>query len=458
MSEVKVGCGMSSSDTGSALTILNKRWSYRGEGNANLVLALPQQQVILRLHKTHRDVGVTKHLESEEINQICREAFFCRTVIVPLLGKAYIQPPVVVCVKHREIQVIDQLLLPERPRFRRHKGIRFGCLNIYPDYALLPRSVASPYQPTYCVEIKPKQGWIPNSDWHYPKCTFCLNQYLKLSNGAISEISYYCPLDLFSGVKKRMKKALRELLRTPQNNLKIFRNGKLLYSGESFQNLTYVLRMWLGPSLSNGFKKNSFGTNSIAESCGLEDRFCTLVYRALTSNLLGQKDYPSIDSRGEFPPVFYRSCCSMPLNRGWQNLRSCTFSSVDSLPKNCILERILWMQKLQEFDASTILRMMWKYKLRGDYDYVQELRAPVTNRLSLDPVQRYLLATTAKDCSILITFQELGTSRTGHSDSDRFIFNIGVSDLDPKPISCIEKHRKRDEDIQYIFSRYILPS
>jgi hypothetical protein len=30
------------------------------------------------------------------------------------------------------------------------------------------------------------------------------------------------------------------------------------------------------------------------------------------------------------------------------------------------------------------------------------------------------------------------------SSKQSFVFNIGVSDLDPKPLSCIDKHRKRD--------------
>lgn len=68
--------------------------------------------MILRLHKTHRDAGATKELEDEEMNQICREAFFCRSVVVHLLGKAYIQPPIVVYVQHKEIQLLDRLLLP----------------------------------------------------------------------------------------------------------------------------------------------------------------------------------------------------------------------------------------------------------------------------------------------------------------------------------------------------------
>lgn len=92
----------------------------------------------------------------------------------------------------------------------------------------------------------------------------------------------------------------------------------------------------------------------------LIDKFCSLVHHALTTNLLGEVEYPTIDYQDVpyLPPANYPNCCSMPLDKGWEDLRTCDFSSKKCLPKNCILERILWMQKLQEYDANTIHRIM----------------------------------------------------------------------------------------------------
>ncbi|XP_046682643.1 inositol-pentakisphosphate 2-kinase [Homalodisca vitripennis] len=529
------------------LSIVKKKWKYRGEGNANLVLALPEERVILRLHKMRRDSTITKEVEYEEMNRVCREAFFCRMVMVPLLGKAYIQPPIVARVQHKEIHLLDRLLLPQRPNFRHHKGITFGYVTIYPDYALLPEQLANPprlapphtntpavvcssrgkcarlrnsiphdhslediscvpttvanvllqkcinkscilsdpvlngdlcqlptvnrkasknclhkyknwhqaasvpvTEPTFCVEIKPKQGWIPHSQLNHPKCTFCLNQYLKLSNGAISRISQYCPLDLFSGDEKRMKQAIRALLRTPQNNLKIFKNGHLVYSEESSQTLGHILRQWLQPSSS-----------ASEESSSLIDSFSSLVHHALTTDLLGPVDHRPLDDQF-VPLICSRLTKSSPQDISVDKLQPCDLT-YKPLPANCILDRILWIQKLQQYDTNTINHMLCQYRECDDYDYVTNLRDPNSHQLSLDPVQRYLLATTAKDCSILIAFQRIRSKSTvpaqhivvDPASGTQYVFNIGVSDLDPKPLSCVEKHRKRDADIQYACSHLL---
>ena len=60
--------------------------------------------------------------------------------------------------------------------------------------------------------------------------------------GNISERSRYCPFDLFSGNESRMKRAIQALLLSPQNNLKIFKDGLVQYDSKSQENdLTRLL-------------------------------------------------------------------------------------------------------------------------------------------------------------------------------------------------------------------------
>jgi len=47
----------------------------------------------------------------------------------------------------------------------------------------------------------------------------------------ISQISEYDPLDLFSGFKDRIHKAIKALYTTPQNNFQVFVNGSLVFGG-----------------------------------------------------------------------------------------------------------------------------------------------------------------------------------------------------------------------------------
>lgn len=139
---------------------------------------------------------------------------------------------------------------------RRNKiiGSNYGLL--YRDVAFLPREIylgktvngAFKDSSTICIEIKAKQGFLmSNDDDNAKKCRFCyfqvsrsgssesflnLNsqQYLKLKNGRIKRVSSYCPIDLFSGQAECMNRALKGLIDNPQNNWKMFQDGKMVYN------------------------------------------------------------------------------------------------------------------------------------------------------------------------------------------------------------------------------------
>lgn len=471
-------------DTVPVISLKSTRWLYRGEGNANLVITIPDEKVIIRMEKCDYHMKISSEIIEMREKKVKRGVEFHMKIIMPFLGKAFIQPPLLGRLRQEEIAELDLELFEKRPEFRLAKGIRYELVTVHPDYTYLPpvlinNAIEKPLngssgskkwtkmhncfpqigflsylpnqiknyksnEPTYCIEIKPKQGWVYPADRHHPKCTYCLNQFVKFKKKRISRKSEYCPLDLFSGNLSRMKKAIRNLIITPQNNLKIFKNGDVVYSDETKRNISEILSEWLEPQNKN----NSFNEERLL------DKWVSLVAEALMKQLTEEPafDLTLINNKTE----------SKNYNKNASPLRGiiepCDWSP-SILPNNCILNRILMMQKLQELDFASLYDIYCNKKsTEGDYDYVDRLLY-----YSEPPgdIERYLLSTTAKDCSIFIAFQHtmFKSDNSLHSiqdyDGTMYWMNVGISDIDPKPLSCIEKHFKRDKDVVEAVFKYI---
>ena len=139
-------------------------------------------------------------------------------VIRPELGD-YVDPVSVTSIDWQQLDLIRSLVNPYRPVDRLTKDIFYPAALVLPDYSFMPGHSVGP---VLAVEIKPKLGFLFSKNLVHPTlCNYCLKQYYKRSVGKVKNTSQYCPLDLYSGDKARMRKAVKALLESPQNNLRI---------------------------------------------------------------------------------------------------------------------------------------------------------------------------------------------------------------------------------------------
>ncbi|KZC14890.1 PREDICTED: inositol-pentakisphosphate 2-kinase [Dufourea novaeangliae] len=533
---------------------------YRGEGNANVVIALSQERKVIRFRKSlPDDVPPDGGRQRAE-----REVEFVRSVASCFLGP-YTQIPEILRCDAKDIARLSEAIQTLRPEKRRDKNITETYATKFPDYTFLrtkhdPRLFRG--KEIFSVEIKPKQGYSRDDDRKLQKCSYCLMQYYKLKKKVITSRSSYCPFDLFSGVEERMKSALKGLLASPQNNLKIFRNGVIVYNQESSSSdLERVLAEWFRNSPSSTSEEYT-------------DEFYDLIYGALLCPFSQEGFKPSAayeisePARRDFEPISYINpdVVAKAKKLLYFSGEACNLQG-ETLPNNSVLERILHVQKLpfitteyvyniystfrlllkddivynnlikaQTFwghrkfsykstksiteSAKTLKDTPWRTCITGTHtpnrttnrhsytehrnvnsefqgttnnDRIKSVLVPGKSNLlptylgdndllygksdvpqnegngycteaeanccisseDILCLQNYLLFSCARDCSILIAFRELNTDVAPASNEGviklsnglSFLCDIGISDLDPKSLRCIEKHRQRDTDV-----------
>uniref|UniRef100_A0A1I8J011 inositol-pentakisphosphate 2-kinase n=1 Tax=Macrostomum lignano TaxID=282301 RepID=A0A1I8J011_9PLAT len=284
-----------------------------------------------------------------------------------------------------------------------------------------------------------KQGFIPVSTLVQEKvrrtwCRFCLMQFHLKKGRQYETRSQYCPCDLFSGhrnikhvcvivffsVKSRMVSALMSLIQTPQNNLRVFKNGTPAYivGNESPADLAACLREFfdIPPSSSSS-------TNAEVTDEQLIAGFVETLYQALTYEFksLPVSDEAPVSASAEFSypaDSHYSQLCSRRMQEEQQQQQQ-QQQQPTQLSINCVLGRILSVQLLDRLGIDgTLSHYNRLVKFLQDNDTACRLPAselPDSVAHAKDPVSGRGL-----------------------------LMNLAIVDLDPKPFDKIRLNYKED--------------
>ncbi|KAK9806894.1 hypothetical protein WJX72_006624 [[Myrmecia] bisecta] len=207
-----------------------EEWDYKGEGNANAVFSyvgtLPflksrvlrvkklssASKATARTRQSPAEAGALAQLEQciwgpvlGTTDGVAREVAYQQGVMAEIIGRQYV-------LKQEQVELPEDLAARLAEKLWQHGRPACGRQAIRPDH-----------------DIKRRIS------------RYALHQQLKLAQGSISRASAYDPLDLFSGTPAHMTRALHALVEDPQNNLKLFCNGRPADSSQ----LQALVQAWL---------------------------------------------------------------------------------------------------------------------------------------------------------------------------------------------------------------------
>uniref|UniRef100_A0A671TA07 Inositol-pentakisphosphate 2-kinase n=1 Tax=Sinocyclocheilus anshuiensis TaxID=1608454 RepID=A0A671TA07_9TELE len=431
-------------------------WKYHGEGNKSLVVS--HLQVCCRL--------IFLRLSSQTAEQAFRHILnmvdYSKYVMKPLLGEKYVHSGEVVKLPLDFVRQLSLKVQQERPELRCDKVMDTfsGCGLCLPNLTQLPLYHLRDHRPPICVEIKPKCGFLPFSR-HITKeckrkvCRFCMHQHYKLANGKWKRLSRYCPLNLFSGSKQRMYVALKNLLEEPQNNLKIFKGGELIFSCKDdakqqpeLNDLIQHLRPYFPHSngIYNGQQPGKAVLNEFIQV------ICSALLSGGDSNRSGE---PRKVHLSESRP----HCEASPFPRDL--LRN----GNHGLPKDSVLAKVLQVQMLDNLDIEGIYPLYKRVE-----QYLEEFPKE-RNRLQIDGPYNESFMDTVKNCPteddgsveyavgkvhqyrVAMTVCVCSLKSPLNLEKTRFTYSISILDLDPKPYEGIPHQYKLDTKIVNYYLR-----
>ncbi|XP_053376926.1 inositol-pentakisphosphate 2-kinase-like [Mercenaria mercenaria] len=466
------------------------KWKFRGEGNACLVLVNLEEKMVFRLAKSkYWGKGQLATNAENKVDMIHEEmqlvVDYMKNVMQPLLSPYFVVLPELRLLNGRLTEEAEYQIKASRPGkiaiIMQLQSCDY-CNKVVmhctweKNFLKFNKLV---HTPTLSVEIKPKKAFMHVQDSLNVKseeksqvCKFCMHQRLKAKEGQWPVTSRYCPLDLFSGNRVRMKQALLSLAETPQNNLRICQDGEEIHGAWNKGDMCEVLEGFFGSS-HNGV------SNGVHKGHKLMQIFMDLVLEALLY-VPGDID-DSLFEMSNSNPLTVQYCQN---SRYRPDLHS-DCDNCGDLPTGCVLERILSTQMLDSLDIDGIFPLYLKLKkciseapalrrrlcMDGPYcgdDWLQacsQLSCDVDDDLFIEDldcissmvnkVKRFLISKTVQDCSVMVALQRVPDSYNEDEggqllkdvEGRLFRFSVSLVDLDPKPFCKIPNYHKQDNEI-----------
>lgn len=417
------------------------------------------------------------------MKNLTKESHFATEVIGLLLGQEFVEQLIVVALPPGFLASLAQAMEPSRPESRRQKGIDLaqsvGFLALDHTRFIKP----SPGQSDVAVEIKPKWGFLTKSaflrkdqDIKRRKCRFCMYQHQKIKTGQEGTLSKYCPIDLFSGTELLVQDAVESLVDTPQNNLRLFVDG--IQQPVSSESMAQCLS---APSTST--------TSQLQEQ---QQKWKPHRMEGDSSLDHEEDDSGPVRLADVLTKILIESPLLRRLGRLQQALDSLDVETVHQLytylvehdsahlPEPTVEE---FLETAEAFMDRTDMNAMMTVDQDtfeshnaaglgfGPDDDLEEL----PESLQLHFIREFLLSSTLKDCSILVTIQRdtstVTVETTANSTSssrlevdagspefheachrikvkeEMFVYKITCIDLDPKKMTSVPMYLKKDRTI-----------